>query len=145
MTSAFDASSQPSKSARSSYIQDPMGNTTLDIPILKALQAAVIIIYVAGNVTYWNPFAERLYGWPSEEVVGRSIMGITVSTENAEVAARHMASLHAGNSWSGEFAVRCKNGEFLPALVTLSPLFDDTGVRGGHCRGKPGHKRAQAN
>jgi signal transduction histidine kinase len=56
---------------------------------------------------------------------------ITVATETAEVAARHMASLHAGNSWSGEFAVRCKNGEFLPALVTLSPLFDDTGVTVG--------------
>jgi signal transduction histidine kinase len=34
----------------------------------------------------------------------------------------------AGHGWSGEFAVRCKNGELLPALVTLSPLFDEQGT-----------------
>ena len=42
-----------------------------------------------------------------------------------------MASLMAGNSWAGEFAVRCKNGEFIPALVTLSPLFDAVGATVG--------------
>ena len=128
MTSGFDSSAQGSKSSRPSKIQGPMGNATSDIPILEALRAAVIITDVAGIVIYWNPSAEKLYGWSSEDVVGRSIMDITVATETAEEAARHMASLHAGNSWSGEFAVRCKDGEFLPALVTLSPLHDETGV-----------------
>lgn len=99
-----------------------------DIPILDALQAAVIVTDVAGTVTYWNPAAEKLYGWAREEVVGQNIMGITVAKETAEEAAQHMASLMAGNSWAGEFAVRCKNGEFLPALVTLSPLFDAAGA-----------------
>ena len=102
-----------------------------DIPILEALQAAVIVTDVAGTITYWNPAAEKLYGWASEEVVGQSIMGITVANETAEEAAQHMASLLAGESWAGEFAVRCKNGEFLPALVTLSPLFDAAGATVG--------------
>jgi PAS domain S-box-containing protein len=99
-----------------------------DIPILEAVEVAIIITDAAGIVTYWNPFAEKLYGWPPKEVIGHSIMGITVTTETAQEAAQHMASMKAGNSWSGEFAVRCKNGELLPALVTLSPLFDDRGA-----------------
>jgi PAS domain S-box-containing protein len=99
-----------------------------DFPILEALQAAVIITDVAGIITFWNPFAEKLYGWSSKEVLGQSIMGITVSTETAQEAAQHMASLRSGNSWSGEFGVRCKSGEVLPALVTLSPLFDEMGA-----------------
>lgn len=109
----------------------PSAPVLKDIPILEALQAAVIVTDVAGTVTYWNPSAEKLYGWAPEEVVGQSIMGITVANETAEEAARHMASLMAGNSWAGEFAVRCKNGEFLPALVTLSPLFDAAGAAVG--------------
>lgn len=99
-----------------------------DIPILEAVEVAIIITDAAGIVTYWNPFAEKLYGWTPKEVIGRSIMGITVTTETAEEAERHMASMMAGHGWSGEFAVRCKNGELLPALVTLSPLFDEQGT-----------------
>jgi PAS domain S-box len=102
-----------------------------DMSILEAVNAAIIMTDVAGIITYWNPYAERLYGWTSKEVVGQSIMSITVGSESAEQAAQHMASLHAGNSWSGEFSVRCKNGEFLPALVTLSPLFDELGATSG--------------
>jgi PAS domain S-box-containing protein len=99
-----------------------------DFRILEALQAAVIITDVAGIVTFWNPFAEKLYGWSAKEVLGQSIMGIAVSTETAGEAAQHMASLRSGHSWSGEFGVRRKSGEVLPALVTLSPLFDEMGA-----------------
>jgi PAS domain S-box-containing protein len=102
-----------------------------DMSILEAVNAAIIMTDIAGIITYWNPYAERLYGWTSKEVVGQTIMSITVGSESAEQAAQHMASLHAGNSWSGEFSVRCKNGEFLPALVTLSPLFDEVGETSG--------------
>ena len=103
-------------------------NKLSDIPILEALEVAIIITDADGIVTYWNPFAEKLYGWTPKEVIGRSIMGITVTTETAEEAERHMASMMAGHGWSGEFAVRCKNGELLPALVTLSPLVDELGA-----------------
>jgi PAS domain S-box-containing protein len=99
-----------------------------DFRILEALQAAVIITDVAGMITFWNPFAEKLYGWSSKEVLGKSIIRITVSTESAEEAAQHMSSLRSGNSWAGEFGVRCKNGEVLPALVTLTPLVDESGA-----------------
>jgi hypothetical protein len=33
-----------------------------------------------------------------------------------------------GQSWSGEFMVFCKGGEYLPALITLSPLLDENGA-----------------
>ena len=118
-------------SARLEVERAPGAPVLGDIPILTTLQAAVIVTDVTGIVSYWNPSAEKLYGWASEEVIGKSIMGITVSAETSEEAARHMASLMAGNSWAGEFAVRCKNGEFIPALVTLSPLFDAAGATVG--------------
>jgi PAS domain-containing protein len=58
---------------------------------LEIVRAAIIITDISGIITYWNPFAEELYGWSSPEVVGRSIMEITVSAETDEEARKHMA------------------------------------------------------
>src|ERR1700687_707831 len=128
MTSTVNRSSQSLKSTQHSETTklSSVGGLS-ERKVLQALNAAVIITDVAGLVTNWSPFAEKLYGWTAEEVVGQSIMGITVATETAEEAARHMAQLQAGESWAGEFGVRCKDGKFLPALVTLSPLRDENG------------------
>jgi PAS domain S-box-containing protein len=98
------------------------------MPFLEAIKAAIIVTDSAGNITYWNPFAEELYGWPSKEVVGHNIMEITVSAASEQEAREHMSALNDGKCWSGEFQVRCKNGEFLTALVTLSPMIDDSGT-----------------
>ncbi len=78
--------------------------------LLNAAQVAIIGTDLNGVVTYWNPFAEKLYGWSSEEVIGRNIMEITVTSETEEEAKGHMASVMAGNSWAGEFQVGCKRG-----------------------------------
>jgi PAS domain S-box-containing protein len=96
--------------------------------IFQNLKAAVIATDDTGAITYWNPFAQALYGWPTHEVLGRNIMEVTVGTSTREEANQHMAALKAGQSWSGEFEILCKNGEHLPAVVTLSPVFNEEGV-----------------
>ena len=58
---------------------------------LNALKAAIIATDLSGIVIYWNPFAEKLYGWSQEEVLGRNIMDITVSSETEEEARKYMA------------------------------------------------------
>jgi PAS domain S-box-containing protein len=94
---------------------------------LSAIKAAIIATDLSGVVIYWNPFAEKLYGWSQEEVLGRNIMDITVSSETEEEARKYMASVLAGNTWAGEFQVRSRNGSFVSALVTLSLVKDDDG------------------
>jgi PAS domain S-box-containing protein len=54
-------------------------------------------------------------------------MEITVTSETEKQAKEHMATLNAGKSWAGEFQVLCKDGKYLTALVTLSPMVDETG------------------
>jgi PAS domain S-box-containing protein len=62
----------------------------LPVQLLKAIQAAVIGTDLSGIVNFWNPFAEKLYGWREQEVVGRRIMEITVSSETEEEARKYM-------------------------------------------------------
>ena len=94
----------------------------------EAIQVAVIATDLAGCITYWNPFAERLYGWSLDEVIGRNIIDITASSETEQQAKEHMEQLQAGHSWAGEFQVRCKSGEYVSAFVTLSPIRGEGGA-----------------
>lgn len=93
----------------------------------EAIQVAVIATDTNGIISYWNPFAERLYGWPANEVVGRNVIEITVTSETEAQAQQHMKAVLAGNSWAGEFEVHCKNGKYLSAFVTLSPIRAESG------------------
>jgi PAS domain S-box-containing protein len=102
-----------------------------ELPYLEAMKAAVIITDSDGVITYWNPFARELYGWAAEEVIGRSIMEITVAKGTKQEAEQHMRELRDGQRWTGEFEVRCKGGRFLTALVTLSPIRDESGATTG--------------
>lgn len=96
--------------------------------LLDAVQQGVIATDLKGNVTYWNEFAEGLYGWSSAEVIGRDILEITPSKTMQEQASEIMSHLKAGKSWSGEIILRRKDGTMFPALVNDSPVYDDRGM-----------------
>jgi PAS domain S-box-containing protein len=97
----------------------------------SAVQAAIIATDLSGTVIYWNPFAEKMYGWTPPEVLGRNIMEITVTSETEEEAKKHMEAVQAGNSWAGQFQVLCKDGKYLDAFVTLSLIRNDAGQNTG--------------
>jgi PAS domain S-box-containing protein len=78
---------------------------------------AVIATDPAGTVRVWNREAERLYGWPAREVLGRAITEFTVGPEDAEVAERIMAGIRRTGCWEGEFFVRRRDGTRFLAFV----------------------------
>ena len=86
--------------------------------ILDSIGEAVIATDPAGVVTYFNRFAETLYGWPAAEAIGRNIMEVTVPLISQSKAVAIMETLQAGGTWSGEFLVRRRDGTTFPALVT---------------------------
>ena len=46
---------------------------------LEALGGAVIATDPLGRIIYWNPGAERQFGWVQAEVMGHSILEVTPS------------------------------------------------------------------
>ena len=95
--------------------------------LLDTVEQAVIATDLEGRITYWNHFAEKLYGWPADEAVGRDILEVTPAETSAEQAVEIMSRLAAGKTWSGEFNVRRRDGSSFPALVTDTPIHDEAG------------------
>ena len=95
--------------------------------LLDSLEQAVIATDLDGTITYWNPFAERVYGWTAAEVLGRNIEDVTPSDLSREQASDIMERLRSGTSWAGEFEVRRRDGSRFPAHVTDTPIRDDHG------------------
>lgn len=95
--------------------------------MLDEVGQAVIATDLDGTVTYWNAAAEALYGYDSDEALGRGIFELTVP-EDAEVpAAEIMETLRRGEAWEGELECRRKDGTTFPAYVSDAPLLDDGG------------------
>jgi PAS domain S-box-containing protein len=93
--------------------------------LLDALRHAVIATDTRGRITGWSTSAELLYGWKSDEVIGKDILAITPSHLSRTEAAEIMDTLQLGDVWSGDFRVRRRNGEDFLASVTDVPLLDD--------------------
>jgi PAS domain S-box-containing protein len=92
--------------------------------LLDCVTQAVIATDLEGRVTYWNRFAERLYGWTSVEAIGRNIVELTPAPEWQAEAAGIFERLKQGYAWSGEFRVRDRHGRSFIARVTDSPILD---------------------
>jgi PAS domain S-box-containing protein len=96
--------------------------------MLDTAGQAMIAVDRHGAITYWNRAAETLYGWASAEVIGRDILDITPTPMSTTHAEDIMKALHRGESWSGEFMVRRRDGSSFPALVTETPIHDPGGT-----------------
>ncbi len=99
--------------------------------IIDSIQQAIIVTSLNGKVTYWNPYAEKLYGWKKEDVLGNNILDFTPSEDMAEEGANIMKEISKGNPWSGKFKLKNSKGEVFVGIVTDSPLYNEKGELSG--------------
>ncbi len=96
--------------------------------LLDSVEQAVIAIDLNSAITYWNRFAEILYGWAAADVLGRAASLIVPGEPTTEQIAAIIAGLRSGGSWSGEFLVKRRDGSVFPAWVSNSPIHDEQGT-----------------
>lgn len=99
----------------------------LHAAMLAAVGEAVVANDRDGAIIYWNRAAETLFGWRAEEVLGRHILDVGPAAELRERAAELLETNWRGETWSGEFRARRKDGEGFPVLLNVVPLFGDDG------------------
>ncbi len=95
---------------------------------LDVLSRAVIATDIDGHVVYWNDAAQSLYGWSSDEAMGRSITDLTPIEQSRGEAVRIIEQLRHGLHWSGEFPVKTKDGASFVAHVIDAPVHDESGA-----------------
>ncbi|KAI3838670.1 hypothetical protein MKW92_041652 [Papaver armeniacum] len=100
--------------------------------ILQSMGQAVYVLDTTGLITYWNPSAEKLYGYSASEALGQSILDLLVGSKEAREDAMHILRKNAsGENWNGKFPVKNKQGRRIVVLITNSPLYDDNGSIAG--------------
>lgn len=93
--------------------------------LLDLVQNAVVTTDTRGNITYWNAFAEQLYGFNRDEVLGRAFLhGFLKPWDEARA---YFARLLAGEKWTSEWTLRRKDGSLFTALLVGSPITAPSG------------------
>jgi PAS domain S-box-containing protein len=96
--------------------------------IVESSDDAIIGRTLEGIITSWNPAAERMYGYSSEEVVGKSIDRLIPEAQMAEIGAI-VAKIRAGQPVERLETVRVrKDGTVFPVSITISPIRDEDGA-----------------
>jgi PAS domain S-box-containing protein len=81
-----------------------------------------------GIITSWNPAAQRLFGYSSEEMIGQSILKVIPDDLRAEEKTI-IESIRAGNPVEHFETVRLtKDGRLVEVALTVSPIRDEQGV-----------------
>lgn len=95
--------------------------------IVESSNDAIVSKSLDGQITSWNPAAERLFGYTAEQAIGNSIMLIIppdLRNEEQELLAR----LRAGERIEHFETVRvARDGRHLEVSLTVSPIKDQSG------------------
>lgn len=79
------------------------------------------------NVTCWNNAAEKVFGWQSDEVLGKGLQSIFKVIYNNTSEEQTAKELFENGSWTGEVIHHRKNGDAFPASVSVSLIKDENG------------------
>lgn len=92
--------------------------------VVRQTGDAVIIHDLEGNISFWNPAAERLFGYSSEEILGRSAAVLSVPGSEDELT-QNLATIRARKGIEVLQAQRrARDGRVLDVSLSASPLVD---------------------
>src|SRR5688572_15181514 len=107
-------------------IPDPLSIRHL-ARVVESSDDAIVSKDLNGIITSWNPSAERMFGYPAAEAIGRSIR-MLIPDELQLEEDLVLAKIRAGESLEHYETVRKrKDGTRLTVSLTVSPVRDDHG------------------
>jgi PAS domain S-box-containing protein len=84
--------------------------------LLDLTDDAIIVRDLEGHILYWNQGAEKLYGWPREEAVGK-ITHSLLNTQFSKPLEQITKELLKNNRWEGEFVQTRRDGQSVTVLA----------------------------
>ena len=87
----------------------------------------IVVLDLEDHITFWNPRAERLYGWSADEARGRPAKSLLFSECLAELSEVAADALRPQDEWSGELRQVSKAGVPLTVESRWTLVADDLG------------------
>ncbi|MFF5448648.1 SpoIIE family protein phosphatase [Streptomyces sp. NPDC012888] len=88
-----------------------MSDTAEPRGLLDILGVAAVVLDAEGRIRFWSPQAEELFGWTAGEALGRFAGRLLVHEQHLDLVVRLFAEvLRRGDSWTGTFPIRHKDG-----------------------------------
>lgn len=94
--------------------------------LLEKAQDAAWVVDLDGYASYWNPSAERLYGWPAAEVLHHDLKKLLLPPDHEQAREAREAVLKAGR-WAGELSLKTKAGATVIVQSRWSLVLDGLG------------------
>ena len=96
--------------------------------IVESSDDAIMATDLDGRVQSWNAAAERLFGYTAGEVIGRSLLQLTVPPDHADEFLDKLEAIQRGERTGHAETVRVrKDGTPIDVSVTASPIHDARG------------------
>ncbi|KAH0707513.1 hypothetical protein KY290_012020 [Solanum tuberosum] len=96
--------------------------------ILQSMGQAVHILDLNGQIIYWNRTAEKLYGYSAAEALGNDLIELLTDARDHDAANNIVQRVIRGESWTGQFPIKNKQGERFLVVATDTPFYDDDGT-----------------
>lgn len=92
--------------------------------IVKQTADAIMIHDLNGNISFWNPAAQRLFGYAPEDIIGKSVSLLTPANQEDDLA-RNLEEINAGRKIENHDAQRLtRDGRIVDVSISAAPLID---------------------
>jgi PAS domain S-box-containing protein len=96
--------------------------------IVEGSDDAIIGRTLEGSITSWNPAAEKMYGYSSQEILGKSINILVAKDQLSEIESVSATIRGAQHGERLETSRIRRNGTQVPVSITASPIRDAGGA-----------------
>ena len=87
----------------------------------------IVITDRNGIIEYTNPAFSIITGYSAEEATGQTPRILKSGNQDDSFYETMWKTITSGEVWRGKVVDRRKDGSFYPAMLTISPIFDDSG------------------
>jgi PAS domain S-box-containing protein len=98
--------------------------------LVESSDDAIISQTLTGIITSWNPAAERMYGYASEEIIGKSI-SVLIPKDRSNEMEDNLANISAGGPVHRDTQRVRRDGSVFRVSLTVSPIHDSDGALAG--------------
>lgn len=95
--------------------------------LLSQVRHAVVATDLNGKIIYWNPYAEQMYQWNGEEVIGKTILEVMIPPANHAQTRQIIKNIMNRGHWEGELTVCRKDYSQFPVHLVQVLLSDTQG------------------